>query len=157
MSRNRKVSLLIIVLIGVIIPFVSALVIIELFFLVIPFTIVFILTLMLLITSLFSKSFNFLTSLFVFSILPIFIFSQLASGFTVDKIQRFRSSQIIKEIENIQAEKGLLPIKYEIRLGIKYVKAKEVEKFDLNYSRGFLVTERYDSGTKKWKSYGWND
>ena len=128
MSRNRKISLLIIVLVGCIVPFISTLVIVELFFLVIPFTIVFILTLMLLITSLFSKSFNFRTTLFAFSILPIFIFSQLVSSFMVDKIQRIRSNQIIKAIEKYQSENGVLPKKYDVKAGIEYVKTKKAGK-----------------------------
>ena len=75
----------------------------------------------------------------------------------VDKIQRLRSNQIIKELEKYQSENGVLPKKYDVKAGIEYVKIKKLERFEIEYSRGFLVTERYDSETKKWKSYGWND
>ena len=68
-------------------------------------------------------------ALFVFSILPIFIISQLVSGFTVDKIQRFRSKQVIAEIEYLKSENGNVPDEYELNAGLEYTKLKNDENF----------------------------
>ena len=147
----------IIILIGIIVPFIPSLTVIEMFFLVIPFAIIFLVTLTYLIMSLLNKNLNIRKALFVFSILPTFIISQIASGFTVDKIQRLRSNRIITEIEKLRSETGILPEKYDVVAGIEYIKMKDNAHYVIKYSRGFMVTEKYDSENKNWRSYGWND
>jgi len=94
-------------------------------------------------------------SFFMFLLLPIFILSQFTSTFIVDKIQRFRGDQVITEIEQIKNETGFFPKKYELNLGMKYLKHQK--HFEIQYSRGFMITEIYHSESKTWKSYGWND
>ena len=149
--------LLIIILIGLVVPFIPALTVIEMFFLLIPFAIIFIVTLIYLIVGLLNKKLNNRKAIFVFSILPIFIISQLVSGFVVDKIQRLRSSRIISEIEQIKTETGTFPEKYDATAGIEYIRMKNKDSFVIKYSRGFMVTEKYDSENNNWRSYGWND
>ena len=114
-------------------------------------------TLVYLTISLLNKNINTRRALFIFSILPVFIVSQLLSGFTVNKIQRVRSNRIISELEKIKFEKGIFPKKYDLIAGIKYIKMKDNEHFVIKYSRGFMVTEKYSSEKKNWRSYGWND
>lgn len=157
MNRNQKLALSIIILIGVMVPFIQYFVIIEMFYLLIPFAIIFIATLIYLIFSLLNKDFSSKKGFFIFSIIPIFILSQLASGFIIDKLQRFRSNRIISEIENIKVETGLYPDEYNLRAGIEYYKIKTEENFVIKYSRGFMVTEKYQSKYKHWRSYGWSD
>ena len=157
MNKNKKITILIITLLGIIIPFIPYLTIIEMFFLLIPFAIFFAVTLIYLIISLLNKNLNTQKALFVFSILPIFVLSQLLSGFTVDKIQRIRSNRIISEIEKLKSETGNLPEKYDLIAGIEYIKINDEENFVIKYSRGFMVTEKYESKYNNWKSYGWND
>ncbi len=157
MNRNRKIVLSVIVLIGIIIPYFPALTIIEMFYLLIPFALIFLGTFLYMIISLISEKLNSGKALFIFSILPIFILSQVLSGFSVDKIQRFRSNRIISELEQIKSESGTLPEKYDLIAGIEYIKMRDNEHFVIKYSRGFMVTEKYDSEYKKWRSYGWND
>lgn len=127
------------------------------FFLLIPFAIVIAVTLIYLIVSLLNKRIDSRKALFAFSILPTFILAQLLAGFSVDKIQRFRSNQIIAELERIRNETGVLPEKCELIARIKYTRLNDDEHFKLEYSRGFMVTEKYNSDTGNWKSYGWND
>ncbi|WP_299223371.1 hypothetical protein [uncultured Aquimarina sp.] len=157
MSWIKKIAIFTIVLIGIIVPFIPSFIVIEMFFLLIPFGIIFVVTLIYLIISLLSKNVNTRKALFVFSILPIFIISQIVSGFTVDKIQRLRSNRIITEIEKLKSETGVLPEKYELIAGIEYIKLKDNKHFIIKYSRGFMVTEKYDSENTNWRSYGWND
>jgi hypothetical protein len=157
MKQNRRIILLSIVLIGIIVPFVPSLTVIEMFFLLIPFIIIFVVTLTYLIMSLLNKKRNTGKALFIFLILPIFILSQIISGFTVDKIQRLRSNRVISELEKIKSKNEILPEKYELIAGIEYIKMKDNEHFTIKYSRGFMVTEKYDSKNKNWRSYGWND
>ncbi|XMO86646.1 hypothetical protein AAFN75_17815 [Algibacter sp. AS12] len=157
MNRNKKIALLIIILIGIIVPFIPSFTVIEMFFLLIPFAIIFVVTLIYLIISLINENISTSKALFIFSILPIFIISQIVSGFTVDNIQRVRSNRIISELEQIKSEKGILPEKYDVIAGIEYIRMKDNEHFVIKYSRGFMVTEKYESENKNWKSYGWND
>ena len=157
MNKNKKIILLVLIAIGIIVPFVPTLMAIEMFFLLIPFAIIFGMSLIWLIVSFLNKNLNSQKALFIFSILPIFLFSQILSGFTVDKIQKFRSIRIISEIERLKFENGILPNKFELIAGIHYTKKKNKEHFRIEYSRGFMITKKYDSENKKWKSYGWND
>lgn len=155
MSQNNKIVLFIIILVGFIFPFIPILVIIEAFYLTIPFIIVFVVTSIFLIISLINNYSQSYKAFFIFLLLPTFILSQFASAFVVGKIQKFRGEQIVIEIEKIKNETGFFPKKYELILGMKYVKDRE--HFELQYSRGFMVKEIYDSKSKEWKSYGWND
>lgn len=157
MKRNKKIFLISVLLFGLVVPFIPSLTVIEMFFLLIPFAIVFAVTLIYLIVSLLNKQMNFRKALFAFSILPTFILAQILAGFSVDKIQRFRSKKIITELEKIKNETGVLPEQYELIAGLKYTRLNDQEHFKLEYSRGFMVTEKYYSDNGNWKSYGWND
>lgn len=157
MNRNKKLILISILLFGLLVPFIPTLAIIEMFFLLIPFAIVFGVTLIYLIVSFLNKIIDSRKAIFAFSILPTFILAQLLAGFSIDKIQRFRSDQIIAELEKIKKDTGTLPDQYALTGGIKYTRLNNEEYFKLEYSRGFMVTEKYYSDNKNWKSYGWND
>lgn len=157
MKQKNKAIIFFVVLTGIIVPFFPYLTIIQMFFLLVPFAILFVATLVYLIASLFSRDINSQRALFLFSILPIFILSQLLSSFTVDKIQRVRSNSIISDIYKIKSDTGSLPKEYNLVLGIEYIKIKGEESFVLEYSRGFMVTEKYQSKYNTWRSYGWND
>ena len=157
MNRNKKTFLISIFLFGLVVPFIPSLTVIEMFFLLIPFAIIFAVTLIYLIVSLLNKKIYFRKAIFAFSILPTFLLAQLLTSFSIDKIQRFRSNQIIAELEQIKNETGVLPEQYELASGIKYSRLNNEEHFKLEYSRGFLVTEKYYSFNGNWKSYGWND
>ena len=157
MKRNKKIFLISVLLFGLVVPFIPSLTVIEMFFLLIPFAIVFVVTLIYLIVSLLNKQMNSRKALFVFSILPTFILVQILAGFSVDKIQRFRSEKVITELEKIKNETGVLPEQYELIAGLKYTILNDQEHFKLEYSRGFMVTEKYYSDNGNWKSYGWND
>ena len=157
MKQNHKIFLISALLFGLVVPFIPSLTVIEMFFLLIPFTIVFAVTLIYLIVSLLNKQMDSRKALFTFSILPTFILAQILAGFSVDKIQRYRSKKVITEIEKIKKETGVLPEKYELIAGLKYTRLNDQEHFKLEYSRGFMVTEKYYSDNGNWKSYGWND
>jgi hypothetical protein len=148
--NKKKILICIIVFIGVFSPFIPTLVFIQAFFLLFFFGIYFIVSLIFLIVSIIFKNENRRMAFFIFLILPIFILSQLASVFSVDKIQRLRSNHIIKKIEIIQAKTGSLPHEYDMNFGIKYRKIKDKEHFTISYSRGFLVTKIYYSENRIW-------
>lgn len=151
MTFKQKIVLFTIFLIGMVIPFVPELAIIEVFFLIIPFGIAFIITLIILILSLLEKKQNRGGAIFMFLIIPVFVLSQFFSGFVVDKLQRIRCESVINEIEKNNI--GSLPENYDLSFGIEYKKLKD-RVFQLKYSRGFLVTEVYNSENKSWTSYG---
>ena len=157
MNRNKKIFLISVLLFGLIVPFIPSLAVIEMFFLLIPFAIVFAGTLTYLLVSVLKKQMDSRKALFTFSILPTFILAQLFSGFSIDKIQRFRSKQIIAELEQIKNDTGFLPEQFELIAGIRYTRLNDDEHFLIEYSRGFMVTEKYYSENGYWKSYGWND
>jgi len=60
------------------------------------------------------------------------------------------------EIEKTKIETGYFPEKYDLSMGLKYIGRINNNGFTLKYSRGFFVTEEYDSKYKRWKSYSWN-
>ena len=151
MTFKQKIVLFTTFLIGIVVPFVPELVVIEFFFLIIPFAIAFIITSIILIITLFEKNRNRGGALFSFLIIPVFVLSQFISGFVVDKLQRIRCESIINEIAKNKTES--LPEKYELSFGIEYKKLNQDEGFLLKYSRGFLVTETYNSQNKSWTSY----
>ncbi|MFC5271666.1 hypothetical protein [Adhaeribacter terreus] len=146
---NKRLILILVILIGLIVPFIPSLVVIEMFFLLIPFAILFIATTIYLVVALLNKNFSKDKALFIFSILPIFISSQFMVGFTVDKVQKIRSESIIKEIEEIRNKTGKLPEHYSSVRGIDYQKLRENNNFIVSYSRGFMVTEKYESESKE--------
>lgn len=157
MKQKKKIITFSIILIGFIIPFVPYLVVFQMFYLLVPFAITFVISLIYIIINLVTQNTNTRKALFVFSLLPIFILSQLVPSFTVDKIQRFRSDRIISKMEKIKSETEKLPEKYELVGGIEYIKIKGEESFVIKYPRGFMVTEIYQSKHTHWRSYGWND
>ncbi len=125
------------------------------FFLLIPFAIIFALTLIYLIISLINKNLNWKKALFVFSILPIFILSQLSSDFVFDRIQRFRIKKAIVGIEKEKNNTGDFPDHIDLKMGIEYTAGEN--GYGFKYSRGFLETVRYNSTDKEFVVYGWND
>jgi len=153
----RKITLLGIFLFGALVPFIPSLTVVELFFLLIPFALIFLVTLLYLVITLFNKNLNSRKALFIFSILPVFVVAQILSGFTIDKVQRFRSNRIIGDIEQIKNRTGKFPESYNPSLGIKYQKNSDQDSYQISYSRGFMVLEKYRSDEGKWESYGWND
>lgn len=157
MNSRKKTTLFAIIIIGIVVPFIPSFVVIEMFYLLIPFVLIGVGTLIYLIASFTNAEINSRKAFFAFSILPIFIISQLISGFVVNKIQRFRSNQVITEIEIHKSETGTLPDNYELIGGLEYNKMKDNQNFIIKYSRGFMTTEEYNSRNSNWRSYGWND
>jgi len=157
MNRNQILFLIIVFLLGLVVPFIPALTVIEMFFLLIPFAVVLFVTLIYFIVSLLNKAMDSRKAMFAFLILPTFILAQLLAGFSVDKIQRFRSKRIIVELEQIKIKTGNFPEEFDLIAGIKYTRLKNKNDFLIEYSRGFMVTEKYYSDNGTWKSYGWND
>jgi hypothetical protein len=155
-NLNKKVILLIVAIIGIVVPFVPYITIIQMF-LIIPFAILFITTFIFLISSLLNKNSNRRKAIFRFLILPAFISSQLLSVFAVDKIQRIRCEKLIKAVEEHRSKTGELPDYLKTYFGIEYWRMNDNQNFLISYSKGFMVTEKYQSQYKHWRSYRWND
>ncbi len=157
MRNKGRILLVIIFLMGVVTPFISAFVVIEAFFLIIPFVLIFVGTLIFLILSLIYKKANTQAAIFIFSILPTFLLAQLLAVLTIDRFQRIRSQILIEKVEKYKTDNGDFPSAYSTSLGIHYEKLKDEKGFTIEYSRGFRVREKYHSSLKRWKSYGWTD
>ena len=155
MNRNKKIALFIIIILGVFIPFIDSVLIFEMFFLLIPFAIIFVVTLIYLIVSLINKNLNTRKAMFVFSILPVFVITQLTSDFLFDRFQRFRINRAITEIERSKDKTGVFPKNIDLKMGIEYTAGEN--GYGFKYSRGFLETVKYNSMDKKFVVYGWND
>ena len=157
MMKNWTYIAIALFIFGLILPYIDYLTIIEMFFLLIPFAIITGASFIYWIVSLFNSKMNSRKSFYFFLIIPLFVLTQLFSVFTVDRIQLMRSKKVIKSVENKVKDDGVIPDTFDTRFGIEYKKSERDNKYEIRYSRGFMVTERYDSDTKKWKSYGWND
>ena len=145
-----------IIIFGFISPFWDKFVVIQAFYGAIPLALMFLASLILVTINSFSKNKKLCDSL-ISLIIPIFILSQIASTFLVNKIQKFRSEKLIKELYLIQKQKKEFPENVATSLGIEYRKMKGENDFVLSFSRGFLIKEKYYSNERKWRSFGWND
>lgn len=153
----KYVIYIVLVGVGVFVPFIDFLGIIEVFFLLIPFCIMIVIGIIALIVSFFNKKLNILTVLYYAGLIPVFVASQLVSTKTVNTIQKSRCDKFITVIEeHIQLE-GDIPDRFETGFGIVYEKTEYENKYTLSYNRGFEITEKYDSSRKEWHSFGWND
>ena len=152
---KNKYFIWIIIVLGIITPFIGYAVVVEMFFLLIPFGIILTISSLLFIINItkYKKNVFKQKSTLIFSLLPIFLISQVVSTFAFDKIQRFRSNSIIKKIEEKEIRITSTPTK---NFGIEYYKLKNND-FVVQYNRGFFVREKYYDEEKQWKSYGWND
>jgi hypothetical protein len=72
-------------------------------------------------------------------------------------LQKYRSEKLIREVEGHRAQTSELTEFINIPLGINYKSMENKESYVVSYSRGFVVTEKYDSKDKHWRGFGWND
>ena len=145
-----------VIILGLITPFIDSFVVIQMFYLLIPFGIILIFSLLIFVINLIKLHKKIFTkkSTFLALIIPIFLLSQVISTVSIDPIQRFRSQKIINELEKKHSD---YPETLDLNFGIKYKKIKNENNFELEYNRGFFVREVYQSELKKWASFGWND
>lgn len=148
----RTTTTLGIVLCGSIIPFIDYLVFIQIFYLAIPLVLLLFGSVAYLVGQLFFTKRGTRGDLFLAFLVPIFISSQFVATYLVDKVQRYRAEQIIKQI-NIADD---LPADYET-LGIAVKIDMRSNSFTVSYSRGFMTREAYNVTSKTWESLGWND
>ncbi|MCD9014431.1 hypothetical protein [Parachryseolinea silvisoli] len=155
--RQQTIIIICIFVLGLVFPFIDYLVVVETFFLLIPLAILLFASVALLIGYLFWDRTKLKRSIYFILAVPIFIAAQFISTWTVDEVQRLRSEFIIKEIESITTQIGQIPDRYPLTYGIKFSKIEDKNEFTLVYSRGFMITEKYNSKDKVWRSQGWND
>ena len=158
---TKGISFIILSIVGLILPFIPEFALLEVFCLLIPFAIfVFISFCYLIITlirSIYRKKGKTREALFIFSLIPCFLLSQIGSTFIVGKVQRERSKSLITELESLRQTTGIFPDHYPTYLGITYIKESDQNNYRIEYSRGFLVREVYARDDKSWISYGWRD
>ena len=155
--KKVKIIFLLICGCGIIIPFIPAAVVVEFMFLLIAYALIFIGTTIYLIASFLIKEINSRNALITFLALPIFILAQILSGYVVHKVQLNKSEKLIVKIEESALLSGAYPEQMETPMGITYSKINNRDEYRIDYSRGFMITEKYYSKLKTWKSYGWND
>ncbi|MBW8521790.1 hypothetical protein K0U91_04835 [Chryseobacterium chendengshani] len=110
-----------VIVLGTIAPFISYFIVVQMFFLLIPFGVILLISLLLFIINFIKyniKVFK-LRSTKIIIILPVFLFIQMLSTYSVDKIQKLRSEQIITKLEN---SKNIYPNSLDTTFGIKYNK-----------------------------------
>jgi hypothetical protein len=153
----NKIVLAIVLVLGMVFPFVPFLVMIELFVLLIPMVMAFVLITLFLLGSYWQKESKPKGLWFAFAVIPVFILTQLVTVVIVNQVQRFRSESLITQIEHIEKQTGEFPAHYSTILGIQYVKMENQNNFSIEYERGFMVREAYYHDNKTWTSKGWND
>lgn len=151
-----KILPLLVIILGIITPFIDSFVVIEMFYLLIPFGLILLFSIIILIFNLFKykkKIFKQNSTLLIL-IIPVFLLSQIISTFVIDKIQKFRSESIIG---NLEKNYKIFPNSLNTSFGLKYHKTEFRNEFRIEYNRGFFVREIYSSDNGKWESFGWND
>lgn len=154
MQKQYTIPICIVLILGFITPFIDYVVIIEFMLLLIPMGLFLIASLVYLIYCFIKNKSSIKKALITFSVIPLFLLSQSTAVFIVDKIQRVKTEELIKKISK---KNSSLPRTLETPIGIKYQLSKDKSYFTLYYYRGFIVKEEYNSQTKEWKNYGWND
>ena len=156
-SKNIRICTAVVIFtIGAIVPFVDYLVFIGLFFLLIPLSLLFMGSVAYVIVSFLSTTMDRTKAIYFACLVPLYVGGQLVSTYAVNKIQRYRSEVFIREIEQRVAGGGYAYTK-DKPWGITLRIVDEQNNFTINYSRGFLVKEIYDSRTTSWESHGWHD
>lgn len=155
--QQRNYIIISILIIGIVFPFIDFLVVLEIFYLLIPLILSLLASLTLLIGYLIWDRAKLKQSVLRVLAVPLFIVGQFFSSWAVDKIQRFRSELVIREVEGILSLKNQIPDDYHTTYGIEFKKLKGDKQFKIKYSRGFMTTEVYDSQQNTWTSQGWND
>ena len=154
---NTKIIFLIITfLLAAILPFIDYLATIEVFYLIIPLALGLFISAVFLIIVVIDKREG-KRKLIAFCFVPVFVLTQFLSTYTVDLVQGVSSEYLIDKIESVLKVAGTFPSSVNSSFGIQIEKSRLSTEFTVTYSRGFLVREVYDSRTKSWKSYGWND
>ncbi len=156
-GRQNIIITTCILMVGMVLPFIDYLVVIEVFYLLIPMTILFLASVAMLIYYLIRDKSRLKKSILYIISIPTFMTGQFISTWTVNKVQRHRSEYAIKEIQTFITQTGHLPDDYPTTFGIKFSKLDSIDEFKISYSRGFMVTENYYSKEKIWKSVGWRD
>jgi len=157
LKKDAKIIFLIVTfIIASILPFIDYLVIIEIFYLSVPLALAFTITSVFLVINLIDKRED-KSKVFAWCFVPVFVLAQFLSTYAVDMVQGFRAEYLINEIERGLQETDEFPSTVKSSWGIEIKKSNNPNAFTVTYSRGFLVREVYDSKTKSWKSYGWND
>ena len=155
---NKRISVnIIVVLAGLITPFIPYWVVIQMFYLLIPMALAFVVLSIYLILAIFNKQANLRSALYSFAIIPLFVVTQIGASFLVYNVQLWQANNVIEGLENSRKMNGSLPETIDSPLGISYQRLQQEDGYMLSFSRGFMVTEKYNSETKKWTSYGWND
>jgi hypothetical protein len=154
MTKLTKAALTVITIAGSIFPFVDRLVF-QAFYLLIPLVVTF-LGCVVFIASLVKRS-SAPRALLITSLIPIFFGSQVLSVVVVYFVQRTRSEALIKDLENALKEGRPVPEDHQTPMGIRLENEKNSNTYKIAYSRGFMVTEIYESASKTWRSHGWND
>lgn len=147
--------LVLVLVLGVVTPFVPAIHTVIAFYLLFPLLIGFLLSLLGLSVYLFMHGRNFFNAN-TFSmplIIPVFVICAIVSGPLVGKVQRYRCERII---ENIDSANGMIPDSLDVKYGVKYIKGLD-EEYQLEYSVGFFVREVYSSTDSTWERHGWRD
>jgi hypothetical protein len=155
--RQRNFVIISILTLGMVFPFIDFLVGLEIFYLLIPLTLSLFASIALLIGYLIWDRAKLKQSILGLLAVPLFTLGQFLSAWTVDKIQRFRSELVIRELHGIVSLKNQIPKDFHTTYGIEFSKPQTDNQFVIKYSRGFMTTEVYSSKLKAWKSQGWSD
>lgn len=143
--------LLIAALLGTIFPFVEYLLIIQLWYMLIPMVAFLIFCLLYLAYGIIEKNFNHVkNSLYLVSIILMFVFVQLGTYLATEGIQKYRSKLIIKQIEEYVDLNGHYPEEYPVCLGIYYV-----PDCCIKYKNGPWREVKYYFNNKQWQGPQW--
>lgn len=153
MNKQNIILITVILILGAVTPFIGYAVIIQFMFLLIPFGLFILGSFIYLIYCIVKSRTKLKGAIIAFLTLPLFFITQSLSVIAVDSIQRTKSEALIQTISSFKS----LPKKIDTPLGIKYSPSKDLTSYNISYSRGFLVTEVFNSVSAQWNSFGWND
>src|SRR5688572_7147193 len=120
--QQKKIIIISILTLGMIFPFIDFLVAIEIFYFLIPLILSLFASIAFLIGYLIWDRTKLKQSILGVLAVPLFIVGQFFSVWTVNKIQRFRSELVIREVEGIVSLTNQIPNDFHTTYGIEFSK-----------------------------------
>jgi ABC-type multidrug transport system fused ATPase/permease subunit len=93
----------------------------------------------------------------------VFMGAPFLSTWVVDKFNKYRGEALVQQIEQYRIHKGRYPANTRaLNTGSKpllltYSYNSKTDHYSISFKNGGMITTRFDSRTRKWVDYGWDD
>jgi hypothetical protein len=93
----------------------------------------------------------------------IFVFSSFFSTWAVDRFNKYRGAALIEQLEQYRQRKGCYPATVAALDHVNkpllpaYYYYGDTGHYAIRFKNGWMITTVFDSRSRQWVNYGWND